>query len=446
MSIQSASGQAVSAVPCMVIRPNGPLSGTVAVNGAKNAVLVSIASLLLVHGTSRLTNVPASNDVRTIIALLQSLGVVIVFDERQGVLTVDTTAMCSVEVDAALIGKMRASVLVLGPLLARFGAAKIALPGGCKIGTRPIDYHLKNFARMGVCLNTEGAFVTATASQLHGANIVLDYPSVGATENIMMAATLARGTTTIINAALEPEVLALIDMLRTMGAQIEVAAPATITVHGVTELQPANFAIIPDRLEAGALLLAGAITGGRVMVSNANVREMDVFLLKLSDMGHDITIGQNGTGITLIATLSPKATSFKTGPYPSFPTDLQSPTMAALTLCDGVSVIEETVFENRMLHVPYLQAMGADITADNRHAVVRGVRQLKGAAVVATDIRASCALVLAGLVAEGTTMVTGLEHWYRGYDKLENKLVSLGANISIETIQPTVQTQQQINL
>lgn len=419
-------------VPRMVIQPSAPLRGTVAVNGAKNSVLVSMASLLLVAGVSHLRNVPANDDVKTMIELLRSLGAQLSFDQEQGLLTVDTTSVRTLDIDAMIMRKMRASVLVLGPLLARFGAARLALPGGCALGQRPIDYHLQNFQHMGVHVVDDGAFVQASTEQLVGATLVLGYPSVGATENLLMAATLAVGTTTIINAALEPEVLALIALLRQMGAIITVTAPATIVIEGVSSLQPIDAAIIPDRLEAGALLLAAAITGGSVTVSNAHASDMDVFLLKLQEMGHDLIIGADGVGVTLVATATPRATSFKTGPYPSFPTDLQATTMAALTVCRGVSRIDETVFENRMMHVPYLQAMGAAIVADKTHAVVTGVSQLQGATVVATDIRASCALVLAGMVAEGTTVMTGLHHWYRGYDQLEHKLVQLGARVWIE--------------
>lgn len=421
-----------SSVPRMVIQPSGPLHGTVAVNGAKNSVLVSIASLLLAPGISTLRNVPANNDVKTMIDLMRTLGAQVSFDAVCGLLTVDTSTVCSIEVDAMIMRKMRASVLVMGPLLARFGAARVALPGGCTIGERPVDYHLKNFQHMGVKISQDGDFVQASAERLHGTSLVLAYPSVGATENLVMAATLAQGKTTIINAAIEPEVLALIKLLQQMGAHISVVAPATIIVEGVTQLQPIVADIIPDRLEAGALLLAAAITGGSVTVANADARDMDVFLLKLYEMGHTLSLGTNGIGVTLTATTNPVATSFKTGPYPSFPTDLQATTMAALAVAQGVSKIDETVFENRMMHVPYLQAMGASIVSDARHAVVTGVSRLYGAEVVATDIRASCALVLAGMIAEGTTVMTGLHHWYRGYDQLEVKLMQLGARLWIE--------------
>jgi UDP-N-acetylglucosamine 1-carboxyvinyltransferase len=261
--------------------------------------------------------------------------------------------------------------------------------------------------------------------------IVLEYPSVGATENILMAATLTHGTTTIINAALEPEVMDLIAIVRKMGAKITIEAPATIIIEGVTSLQPVEHAIIPDRLEAGALLLAAAITGGTVSLPQAHAYSMDVFLMKLEEMGHEIIIGSQGIGVTLKATKQPKAVSFKTAPYPGFPTDLQAPIMAALCLAEGKSIIEETVFENRLLHVRELQKMGAQIKVEHNKAIVLGVDKLYGASVIATDIRASCALVLAGLSAHGSTIMTGIHHWTRGYEGLEHKLSLLGGSVKL---------------
>ena len=327
--------------------------------------------------------------------------------------------------------KMRASILVMGPLLARFGKADIAAPGGCVIGTRPIDYHLKNFKKMGTIIEESPDYLTARADLLHAQRIVLEYPSVGATENILMAATLTPGTTTIINAAIEPEVLDLVSVLRKMGAKISIEAPATIIIEGVTSLQPIEHAIIPDRLEAGALLLAAAITGGSIYLPQAQAYAMDVFLLKLEEMGHEIIVGPQGIGITLKATKEPRAVSFKTAPYPGFPTDLQAPMMAALCLAQGISIVEETVFENRLLHIRELQKMGAQIKVEHNKAIITGVDKLYGASVIATDIRASCALVLAGMVAEGSTVMTGIHHWTRGYDGLENKLVALGAHVAV---------------
>lgn len=408
------------------------LKGTVPLVGAKNAVLVTMASLVLTNGKSVLTNVPVSADVIHMISLLEQLGAQVSFDKVMHTLEVDTTTINKWCVNPSIMKKMRASILVMGPLLARFGRADIAAPGGCSIGTRPIDYHLKNFKKMGVSIEQEHDFLKAHATELKATNIVLEYPSVGATENIMMAATLARGVTRIINAALEPEVLDLIIVLQKMGALIQVVAPATIIIEGVQSLGAVNHAVIPDRLEAGALLLAAAVTGGQIYVPDIRACDMDVFLLKLEEMGHAITVGQDGRGIQLKATRTPKAVSFKTGPFPGFPTDLQAPMMAAQCLAEGVSIIEETVFENRFLQVRELEKMGALIKVEHNKAIISGVEELFGTHVIASDIRGSCALVLAGLVARGTTTMTGLSHWYRGYEALEEKLAILGARITLK--------------
>lgn len=415
----------------IAIEQSSRLSGSMELIGAKNAVLVIISSLLLTRGKSRLTNVPASDDVLQMIKLMQTLGAQVFFYPQEHVLEIDTSTVNKWQVGADIMKRMRASILAMGPLLARFGKADVALPGGCAIGERPIDYHLKNFKKMGVTFDECSDYVSARAELLHANRIVLEYPSVGATENVLMAATLTDGTTTIINAALEPEVLDLITILRKMGAKITIEAPATISIEGVTVLQPVEHAIIPDRLEAGALLLAAAITGGTLTLPQAHAYSMDVFLMKLEEMGHEITVGHQGIGITLKATKHPKAVSFKTAPYPGFPTDLQAPLMAALCLAEGESVVEETVFENRLLHVRELQKMGAQIKVDHNKAFIHGVDKLYGAAVIATDIRASCALVLAGLAAQGSTIMTGIHHWTRGYEGLEQKLTLLGASVKL---------------
>lgn len=411
------------------IEHSGALSGKVEVAGAKNAVLVIMASLLLPRGKSVLTRVPCSDDVNQMISLLTELGADVAFDREKHILHVDTSMVSRCAVSAEIMKKMRASILVMGPLLALFKRAEIALPGGCVIGTRPIDYHLKNFKKMGASILIDGERLIASVSELVPTALVLDYPSVGATENILMAAVLTKGTTRIVNAALEPEVMDLIAILTKMGARITIDAPATIVVEGVVELKPVQHEIIADRLEAGSLLLAGAITGGDIHVLNACASDMDVFLLKLEEMGHTIIAGAGHQGVRLIATQNPKAVSFKTSPYPGFPTDLQAPTMAALCLADGVSVVEETVFENRLVHIRELQKMGAQISVEGNKAVITGVDALFGANVIASDIRASCALVLAGLVAKGTTHMSGIHHWRRGYDALELKLAALGGRV-----------------
>lgn len=414
------------------------LHGNVSLIGAKNAVLVIIASLLLTKGKSRLTNVPASDDVIQMIYLMRTLGAQVFFYPHEHVLEVDTTTVSKWAVGPEIMKRMRASILVMGPLLARFGRADIAVPGGCSIGMRPIDFHIKNFKKMGAVIEEAGEYLTASARMLGAHRIVLEYPSVGTTENVMMAATLTPGHTAIINAALEPEVLDLIAVLQKMGAKITLQAPATIFIEGVSSLAPIEHAIIADRLEAGALLLAAAITGGWINLAQAPAYAMDVFLLKLEEMGHEVIVGPQGLGVTLKATKEPRAVSFKTGPYPGFPTDLQAPMMAALCLAEGISIVEETVFENRLLHVRELQKMGAQIKADATKAVVTGVDTLFGTSVIATDIRASCALVLAGLAAQGSTVMTGINHWTRGYDGLEHKLGALGASITLCASQDTV--------
>ena len=285
---------------------------------------------------------------------------------------------------------------------------------------------------MGVSIDMRGDFLNAHVDGLQSGKFVFEYPSVGATENIMMAATLARGTTHIVNASLEPEVLDLILVLQKMGAQISIQIPATIVIEGVESLQPVTHAMMPDRLEAGALLLAAAVTGGTMYIPEIHASMLDVFLLKLEQMGHVIEVGPDGKGVRLFATSSPQAVSFKTGPFPGFPTDLQAPMMAAQCLAAGQSIIEETVFENRFLHVRELEKMGANIKVEYNKATITGVKNLRGTSVVATDIRSSCALVLAGFMAQGTTIITGVHHWQRGYEALENKFALLGGHILLK--------------
>ena len=374
----------------LIVEPNGPLHGTVNVVGAKNAVLVIMASLILTRGVSTLRNVPCSQDVLHMIALLEQLGAYITFDRNNHV-----------------------------------------LPGGCIIGVRPIDYHLKNFQKMGVVCIQEGSVVKAYANNIVSGTYVLEYPSVGATENILMAVVCASGQTVIVNAALEPEVEDLISELSKMGAKIEVSAPATLVIDGVDKLYPVVHDIIPDRLEAGAFLLAAAISGGEVTVRNTRPDTLAVFLLKLEEMGHTITTNHIGRSITLSATKNPVAVSFKTGPYPGFPTDLQAPMMVLQAVAHGTSVIEETVFENRMLHAAELQKMGAHIEVHYTKAIIIGVKKLYGTDVKATDIRASCALLLAGLIAEGQTRMSGLAHFRRGYEQLDQKMGRLGAFVKV---------------
>lgn len=405
------------------------LHGECSLVGAKNAVLVIMASLILTEGKSKLTNVPNSDDVLQMMKLLQDLGAEVSFDKTTHTLEIDTSFLVRYQVKKEIMKKMRASVLVMGPLLARFGKADIALPGGCVIGTRPINYHLSNLRKMGVTIHIEGEYLFAHAPKLLPHRLILEYPSVGATENCMMAALGAKGKTHIINAALEPEVLDLLAVLKKMGASIAIEPPATIVIEGNTPLKPIEHAVMYDRLEAGSLLLAVAITGGNIILPQAPASVMDVFLMKLQEMGHHVEIGEGGIGVTFKATRSPKAVSFKTAPYPGFPTDLQAPMMVAQCLASGRSIIDETVFENRLLHVYELQKMGAQIKIDGNRAIVTGVDELYGAPVIASDIRAGCALLLAGLAAKGITTISGVHHLSRGYESIQKKLKAMGAAI-----------------
>jgi len=415
----------------IAVQKSQPLIGEVCVSGSKNASLPIIASLILTSGKSVLTNIPNSEDIRQMILLLESLGAEVEFDVENSKLTIDTSNISSFKVSHQIMNKMRASILVMGPLLARFGKAVVASPGGCLIGSRPIDFHLRGFRRMGVQTKNIGRFIEATFDEKGSClnrRITFEYPSVGATENLMMFSCFISGTTTIVNAAIEPEVLDLIYVLRKMGAKIETGPGLQIKIEGVNKLNPIEHDVIPDRLEAGSILLAAAITCGEISIPNAQPEYMDVFLDKLREMGHEVVVGK---GIKFKATKYPQAVKFKTCPYPGFPTDLQAPMMAALSLANGISEVEETVFENRLMHVEELKKMGAQIEIKEKNkAIIRGVEELYGCEVIATDIRASCALVLAGLAAQDETKVVGINHWTRGYDRLEKKIGLIGGLLS----------------
>ena len=413
------------------VKKSGPLQGKVSLDGAKNAVLVIMASLLLTSGKSILRNVPVLSDVEQMIQILESLGAVIVFDREQNILEVDTSHVQPNSIAQDCVKKFRASFLILGPLLARFKHVKLALPGGDEIGARPLDFHIKNFKKMNASVVYDSGLLHAYTELLSAQKIVLDYPSVGATENLMMAMVLTPGRSSIINAAIEPEVLDLIAVLKKMGARIKIIAPATIQVDGVTSLTAVEHSIMPDRLEAGSLLIAGAITGGDIFIPDAVVQDMDLFLMKLEEMGHKISCGKKGRGVRIQGSKIAKAVSFKTTPFPGFATDLQPMMMVAQTIAQGTSNIFETVFENRFLHAPELVKMGANIQAAGHFATVTGVCDLYGTHVVAKDIRAACALGLAGLVAHGETYIEGLHHWKRGYETFDEKLRLLGASIEL---------------
>jgi len=431
----------------IIIENTRNIAGEISLSGAKNAVLVIMISLLLTDGKSTLKNVPDSADVAYMIKLLEGLGAKVSFDHKNKILIVDTSSVNNYTVDQFIMQKMRASILVLGPLLAKQKIAEIALPGGDVIGKRPVDYHLDNFRRMGAEVNLNKNLLVAIAPKtgLRAERLVLEYPSVGATENLLMGAVLASGITEIINAALEPEVLDLITVLRKMGASIDIISPATIKIIGVQKLSPIEHTIINDRLEAGSLLLAAAVTNGEIYIDNADPNLLDVFLFKLEEMGHKLTYDKNKLGIKLVASKNPKAVSFKSSPYPGFPTDLQAPMMVAQCCAFGDSLIEETVYENRLIHVRELQKMGAQIKVMGNKASVTGVDCLYGSEVVASDIRAAYALVLAGFVANGRTIMSGVPHFRRGYDFIEKKLQSLGAKINICSFQDLENNNLKIN-
>jgi len=424
------------------VENSSKLYGSASLVGAKNAVLVIMASTILTEGKSTLSNVPHSDDVVHMIQLLRDLGAGVNFDKDNHTIEIDTTSLKKFQVKREVMKKMRASILVMGPLLSRFGKADIALPGGCVIGARPINYHLYNLRKLGAMITIEGEYLFAHAPKLRPQRLVLEYPSVGATENCLMAALSIKGTTTIINASLEPEVLDLIDVLRKMGASISMEPPATLVIEGGKVLKPINHTVMSDRLEAGSLLLAAAVTGGKIDLPQANSHHLDVFLMKLEEMGHDVVRGADGIGVSLKATLSPKAVSFKTAPYPGFPTDLQAPMMVAQCLASGRAVINETVFENRLQHVHELQKMGAQIKVDGNRAIITGVEELYGAPVAASDIRGGCALLLAGLAAKGITTISGIHHLSRGYESIQRKLQGLGASIEYIDEAPLLRNDQ----
>ena len=410
----------------IVIRGGARLSGEVRVSGSKNAALPILASALLARGSARYRNVPALGDVRTTGRLLERMGAGFE-DEGSGVARVDTSAVADFEAPYDLVKTMRASVLVLGPLVARYGRARVSLPGGCAIGARPIDQHLKGLEAMGARIELAQGYVNARARRLHGANIVFDMVTVTGTENLMMAATLARGRTTLENAAREPEVEELGRVLNKMGAKVRGAGTSLVTIEGVDELQPIDHAIIPDRIEAGTLLVAGAITGGNVLVRDCLPEHLEAVIAKLRAAGAEVAA--DGDGLRVRGKSEFRPADVSTQPFPGFPTDMQAQFMVLMTRARGQSVLSETIFENRFMHVPELSRMGADVVVEGRTAIVRGPTKLTGATVMATDLRASACLVLAGLIASGRTDVLRIYHLDRGYDRLDRKLRALGADI-----------------
>ena len=403
------------------------LNGTVSAVGAKNAALPILAATVLAGGECRLSNIPDVSDVRDMLEILEYLGCGI-GDLKKGKIIIDSKKIRKTEAPFSYATRLRASFLIMGPLLGRFGRAVAAFPGGCKIGTRPVDLHLKGFAQMGARISQSHGIVTAKAKKLHGAKIYLDFPSVGATENIMMAATMADGITVIDNAATEPEITDLAKFLRKMGAKISGDGTETIEITGCDELYGAGYSIIPDRIEVGTLLSAVAISGGDVTVDGVVCEHLTPVTAKLTEMGAEISELKNAIRIKMESRLC--SADISTLPYPGFPTDMQAQFSALLSVADGTGIIRETVFENRFLHLGFLKRMGANIKTDGRTAVIVGTKFLTGAPVEATDLRAGAALVLAGLAARGTTEISEIEHIERGYCRLDEKLNSLGANIS----------------
>ncbi|MFY9441204.1 MAG: UDP-N-acetylglucosamine 1-carboxyvinyltransferase [Tepidanaerobacteraceae bacterium] len=409
----------------IVIEGGRPLKGTVKISSAKNAVLPVIAASLLTESECIIEDAPELEDVKVMTEVLNSLGAKAL---REGdSIKISAGTIDSFEAPYDLVRKMRASFLVMGPLLARKGRARISMPGGCAIGSRPIDLHLKGFAALGAQIELGHGFVEAKCDKLKAATIYLDFPSVGATENIMMAAALAEGQTIIGNAAKEPEIIDVANFLNSMGAKIRGAGTDIIKIEGVKELSGISYTVIPDRIETGTYLVAGAITGGNVLLENVVPEHLKPVIAKLIECGADIT--EEPEGLRVIGCERPVASDVKTMPYPGFPTDMQAQIMAFLSKACGTSMVIETVFENRYMHVEELKRMGAKIKIEGRSAVVEGVEKLSGAPVKATDLRAGAALILAGLAAEGTTKVMHTYHIDRGYVDIVGKLKNLGANI-----------------
>ena len=409
----------------LVIEGGKKLKGNVTISGSKNASLPIFVATILAPGINQISNVPFLRDINTTIKVLESLGADV--KGKGDVVRIDTTNISSHEATYDLVKTMRASVLVLGPLLARFGKARVSLPGGCAIGARPINLHLKGLQALGAEIVLEHGYVEARCRRLKGARINFDVSTVGGTEHLMMAAATAKGDTVLENSAREPEIVDLANFLNSMGAKIEGAGTDTINIHGVSELSAANCEVMPDRIEAGTFMIAAAMTGGDIKIHRMKLEHLDALTFKLQDAGVEIT-SRDG----VVRVKGPKkigSLNIKTRPYPGFPTDMQAQFMAMMCVADGASVISENIFENRFMHVSELQRFGADITVAGSTATVKGVKKLSGAPVMATDLRASASLILAGLAAEGTTEITRIYHLDRGYEAIEKKLASLGANI-----------------
>ena len=411
----------------LIITGGATLDGTIRISGAKNAALPVLCATLMADGPMTVGNVPHLQDVTTTMELLGAMGVTLVIDEKLAIES-NTDTMTTYVAPYELVKTMRASILVLGPLLARFGEAEVSLPGGCAIGARPVNLHIQGLQAMGADITVENGYIKAKAKRLKGATIVLDIVTVTGTENLMMAAALADGTTLLENAAREPEVVDLANCLNKMGAKITGAGTSTITIEGVEKLNGVRYDVLPDRIETGTYLVAAAITGGRIMVKDTCPDTLDAVLAKLREAGAEIETGDDWISLDMHGK-RPKAVDIHTAPYPAFPTDMQAQFTALNAVAEGTSTIRETVFENRFMHMQELERMGAQVRLEGNTAIITGGEGLTGAPVMATDLRASASLVLAGLVAEGDTEVNRIYHIDRGYERIEEKLQQLGATI-----------------
>jgi UDP-N-acetylglucosamine 1-carboxyvinyltransferase len=423
----------VESMAKIVVTGGNALHGEVNISGAKNAVLPILCATLLADAAVEITNVPQLHDVITTVKLLSELGAEVCVDEgtlaRGSSISVDPRSVNQHVAPYELVKTMRASILVLGPLLARHGAAEVSLPGGCAIGSRPVDQHIKGLQALGADITVANGYIKASSNgRLRGGRFVFDMVSVTGTENVMMAATLAEGTTVLENAAMEPEVVDLADCLIALGARIEGAGTTRIVIHGVERLGGGRHAVLPDRIETGTFLVAAAMTGGRVTVRRARPDTLEAVLEKLTEAGARISLGEDSITLDMQGQ-RPRAVNLITAPYPAFPTDMQAQFMALNCVAEGVGVINETIFENRFMHVNELLRLGADIQIEGHTAIVRGTRRLSGAPVMATDLRASASLILAGLVADGDTTIDRIYHLDRGYENIEEKLSALGASI-----------------
>jgi len=410
----------------LIIQGGVPLHGEISISGAKNAALPLLCAALLTGESLKITNVPALHDITTMMSLLKQMGTDI-STHRNNEVVLSAATLSQLIAPYEMVKTMRAAILVLGPLLARAGEAEISLPGGCAIGLRPVDLHIKGLQAMGAEIHIRHGYIHAVAKKLHGARIVFDIVTVTGTENLMMAATLAEGTTILENAAREPEIIDLANCLKAMGAKIQGAGTDIITIEGVPSLHGAEHTVMPDRIETGTFLVAATATGGEIHLKNTDAHLLDAVLDKLTEAG--ARIDSNGNWINLKMHTKPKSVNVRTAPYPAFPTDMQAQFMSLNCIADGTAIITETIFENRLMHVQELKRMNANIEVEGNAAIVTGIAHLDGANVMATDLRASASLVIAGLIAQGETVIDRIYHLDRGYENIEGKLSALGAQI-----------------